>query len=319
MIGLPGALGLPPRAAGIDIGTNTCSMAVVGRLGSGPAYEMLEDYSVVTSLGKNRSDDGSLNPEAVRRALTVLRMFRRRLQLMDVPRVLISATSAVRDAPDGESFAAQVEGELGAPVEILEGEEEAATAFAAVDREFGDAGELALVDVGGGSTELVIGRHGRIERRVSVDLGALRCTERELGRAAPPTAGGLRRLETAAATAFSGFAAPTGPFLAVGVGGTATTLLAVRDGIEPYDGRKVHGVPITVAELRALEARAATMSVAEIAALRGMEQGRAPYALAGALLLRCALQHLDAPRMVVCDRGLRYGLMYRAFPAMIVR
>lgn len=319
MTPLPGSLGLPPRAAGVDIGTNTCSMAVVGREGSGPAYQVLEDYSVVTSLGKDREPDGTLHPDSISRTLTVLRMFRRRLQLMDVPAVLVSATSAVRDAPDGADFAARVEDELGVSVAILDGDAEAATTFSAVDREFGGSGTLVQVDVGGGSTELASGDGGGLSRRISMDLGALRCTERELRRNAPPDPGDLLRLEEAARDALAGFPPPDPPFVAVGVGGTATTLLAVRDHIEPYDGRRIHGASCSVEDLRLLEARASTMTVEQIAALPGMEAGRAPYALAGSVLLRSALEHLGTREMRVSDRGLRYGVMYREFPAMIVR
>ncbi len=319
MTPLPGSLGLPPRAAGVDIGTNTCSMALVGRENAGPAYEVLEDYSVVTSLGKDRRADGRLHSDSVERTLTVLRMFRRRLQLMDVPAVFVSATSAVRDAPDGAVFADRVETELGFRPEILDGEVEATTTFAAVEREFGGRDTLVQIDVGGGSTELAGGDAKGLARRISVDLGALRCTERQLRRQAPPDPADLARLEEAAREALRGFQRPESPFVAVGVGGTATTLLAVRDGIEPYDGRKIHGATCSVADLRRLERRAATLTVEQIAALPGMEPGRAPYALAGSVLLRASLEHLGATEMKVSDRGLRYGLMYREFPTMIVR
>jgi len=305
--------------AGIDIGTNTCSMAVVGRIGEGPHYEILEDYAVVTSLGRGRAADGRLHPDSIARTVTVLGMFRRRLQVMDVPRIHVAATSAVRDAPDGIAFADRVADELGAPVSILDGEEEAATVFAAVDRDFGDRGSLALVDVGGGSTELVCGRSGRIDQRISVNLGALRCTEAELGGKAPPAPADLQRLERGIRDALAPVPVPTAPFVAVGVGGTATTLLAVRDAIDPYDSRRVHGAELSVDQLRDLEARGARMTVEEIAALPGMERGRAPYALAGALILRAALEHLGAQTLVVSDRGLRFGLMLRPLPTMRIR
>ncbi|MDP7114905.1 MAG: Ppx/GppA family phosphatase [Myxococcota bacterium] len=316
---LPGALGLPPRAAGIDIGTNTCSMAVVGRVGAGPVYEILEDYAVVTSLGRGRDEEGRLHPDSITRTMTVLRMFRRRLQMMDVPQVRIAATSAVRDAPDGGDFANAVADELDASVAILSGEEEAATVYSAVDREFGDRGVLAMVDVGGGSTELAHGSHGRMRQRVSVDLGALRCTEGELRGIAPPEAADLRRLEGMIRAALRPIPAPDGPLVVVGIGGTATIQLAVRDAIDPYDGRRIHGVPLAVDELRGLVARGSRMTVAEIAALPGMEAGRAPYALAGAMILQGALEHLGVDSMLVSDRGLRYGLLLRPYPDMRIR
>jgi exopolyphosphatase/guanosine-5'-triphosphate,3'-diphosphate pyrophosphatase len=176
-----------------------------------------------------------------------------------------------------------------------------------------------MVDVGGGSTELAYGSRGRMGRRVSVDLGALRCTETELRGIAPPGDGDLRRLEGVIHDTLRPIPAPEGPLVAVGVGGTATTLLAVRDAIDPYDGRRIHGVRLAADDLRGLVARGSRMTVAEIAALPGMEAGRAPYALAGAMILLAALEHLGVDSMLVSDRGLRYGLLQRPYPDMRIR
>ncbi len=312
---LPPFLDIPPRLAGLDIGSNTCSLVIVGRERPGEPHEVLEDYSVVTGLGRDRDGDGRLHPDAIRRTLTVLRMYRRRVDLMQVPRVIAAGTAAVRGAPDRQEFLEAVRERAGFEVEVLSGDREAATSFCAADREHGDGGDLLLVDIGGGSTEVVHGRGGRIVARRSVDLGAVRCTERQLGGRVPPRAADREALGAAVRAAFQGLETPRGAPL-VAVAGTATTLIAVRDRIVPYDGDRVHGTVLTAAELAALEDRMAEMGLDELAALPGMEHGRAPYAVAGARILRAVFQHLGVEQATVGNRGLRYGLLYSAYPRL---
>jgi exopolyphosphatase/guanosine-5'-triphosphate,3'-diphosphate pyrophosphatase len=287
-------------------------MVIVGRDRPGEPHRVLEDYSVVTGLGRDRGADGRLHPASIQRTLTVLGLYRRRLDLMDVSQVVAGATAAVRGTPEREAFLAEVRGRTGLEVRVLSGEQEAATSFAAAHREFGGRGALSLVDIGGGSTELAHGRNGQLLARRSVDLGAVRCTEDHLGSRVPPRAADREALGATVRQAFQDFDAPEDVGDLVAVAGTATTLVAVRDGITPYDGERVHGQTLTAQDLVALEGRMASLSLAEITALPGMEHGRGPYAVAGTRILRAVFAHLGVESATVGDRGLRYGLLYCA-------
>lgn len=316
MTPLPSFLGVPPRLGGLDIGSNTCSMVLLGSDRAGEPHRVLEDYSVVTGLARDLARDGSLHPGSVKRTLTVLRLYRRRVDAMDVPRVIAGATAAVRAAPNRASFLHAIRTRTGFDVPVLGGEDEAAISFGAADREFGAEGTLLLVDIGGGSTELAHGRDGQLLARRSVDLGAVRCTEQHLASRVPPRPEDREALGEAVRAALHGFEPPAAPFRLVAVAGTATTLVAVRDGIDPYDGERVHGQILTTDDLASLEQRMAGMTTADIAALPGMEHGRAPYMMAGTRILRTVFEHLGVDHAIVGDRGLRYGLLYSAYPRL---
>ena len=307
--------GTPRRLAAVDIGSNTLSMVLVGR--DRGAHDVLEEYSVVTGLGRDRGPHGELHPRAVERSLLTLRMFRQRIDEMDAGHVTAAATAAVREAPARAAFLRLVQRHAGFDVDVLSGEDEAATTFLAAAREFGRGHPVALVDVGGGSTEVARGRGGRLETSVSVKLGAVRCSEEQLGSTTPPLPDQLDALRRAVRDALR----PLAPFdgTIVAVGGTPTTLLAVAEAIVPYDARRVHGRTITDDDLDAWLQWLTSLPLPDLEALPGMQHGRAPYIVAGATILREVLSLLGPDHLVTSDRGLRFGLLYKAFPDLRVR
>ena len=301
------------RRMAVDIGSNTVSMVLV-QVDEGGRGRLLEDYSIVTGLGRYRAPDGALHPAFVERTLVALVMCARRAALMDVTHVAVAATAAVREAADRPSFVAAVAERTGFQVHVLPGEDEAALTYLAAEREFGVGHSLALVDVGGGSTEIVVGTPDGIVARISRPLGAVRNTERELRSSAPVPPENLAALGSKVADELRSFNPPTSPEVVVAVGGTPTILLAVRDGITPYDAARVHGRPLSLTELDALISRLATQSLPELEDLPGMQTGRAPFIVAGGAILAAAVRHLGAEELTVSDRGLRYGLLYRDLP-----
>ena len=313
MNSLPAFLQLPPRLAGVDIGTNTCSMVIVGRDSASGRYQIMEDYSVVAGLGRQRMADGTLHPDSIDRVLAVLGLFRRRLVMLDVPRIVTGATAAARQAPNGRAFAHEASERLGVPVEIISGIDEADATFAAVSAEFAPEGKLTMIDVGGGSTEVVHGEPQDLQR-ISIPLGAVICTEQQLSSRVPPRAADLAELAEQVTRSLD--STDVAAQHVIGVAGTATTLLAVHRAIEPYDSAAVHGATITADELEQTESSMATKTVEQIAALPGMQAGRAPFIVAGSRILRTVLGMLGANEMTVSDRGLRFGLLYREFPQL---
>jgi exopolyphosphatase / guanosine-5'-triphosphate,3'-diphosphate pyrophosphatase len=302
-------LGRPNRLGAVDIGSNTCSMILVGS--DGGRYRVLEDYSVVTGLGRERGPHGELHPPAVERTLLTLRMFRRRFEEMDATRVTCAATAAVREAPARDAFLRLIQRHAGLDVDVLSGDDEAAVTFLSAARDFGQARPLVLVDVGGASTEVARGLDEMLEASVSVRLGAVRCSEEFLGSRSPPLPADLDALRAAVREALPG--GDHADATVVAVGGTPTTLLAVRDRIFPYDAARIHGRSLTAREIDESSRRLASLDLPALEALSGMQSGRAPYLVAGLTILGEVMRVLRSERIIVSDRGLRFGLLYRAF------
>jgi exopolyphosphatase / guanosine-5'-triphosphate,3'-diphosphate pyrophosphatase len=196
--------------------------------------------------------------------------------------------------------------------EVISGDEEARLVYASAWRDFGGAGgALAVLDVGGGSTEFTFGDGPAPRGRTSLQVGAVRLTERHLrGDPVPPEE--LARVREAARAALAPLSAmdlPTGGRL-VGVAGTVTTLCAVAQALPVYDAERVHGAALTRDEIDALVARLAALEVRARAALPGMEPKRADVILAGAVLVAEAMRATGFDRLIVSDRGVRWGLLY---------
>ena len=308
-------LGRPQRFGAVDIGSNTCSMVLVGS-DRGP-HRVLEDYSVVTGLGRDRGPHGELHPGAVERTLLTLRMFRRRFDEMDATKVTCAATAAVREAPARDALLRLIRRHAGLDVDVLSGEDEAAITFLSAAREFGGPRPLVLVDVGGASTEVARGFSDRLEASVSVRLGAVRCTEEQLASTSPPPPDRLDALRAAVREALPGLEPVDATVVAVG--GTPTTLLAVRDQIFPYDAARIHGRAITTSDLDQSLRWLASLDLPSLEGLIGMQSGRAPYLVAGLTILREITRALGSDRIITSDRGLRFGLLYRAFPDLRIR
>jgi len=219
-------------------------------------------------------------------------------------------TQALREADNAQAFLGPAAELLGEPVEIVTGEREAELVRRAVLESFPELGapgaRATLMDVGGGSTEFVVLRGGVTEFLRSVKLGSVRLTER-LVRADPPTADEVRALrqmvrEAVAEVPFAG--------TLVGIAGTLTTLAAVARGVASPEGALVHGVRLGRAEVEAVVARLAAMTVAERRALAAMEEQRADVIVAGGCIVLEVLEASRAEAVLVSDRGVRWGRWY---------
>jgi exopolyphosphatase/guanosine-5'-triphosphate,3'-diphosphate pyrophosphatase len=226
--------------------------------------------------------------------------------------VRIAATSAVRDAVDRERFLIAVQERVGIPVEVISGSEEAALGFAGATRAVDTEDPCLVIDVGGGSTEMVIGRQGRVLASVSTQIGCVRLTEREL-HSDPPSSNELAAATaTADAVLTAGLAdldvqlRPHGMTVhdvrtVVAVAGTATTLAALHLGLDAYEESRIHGTAVDAGTLDALASRLAGMSVAERAALGPVQTGRAEVLHGGAIVLSRALRLIGRPGLVVSE------------------
>jgi len=296
--------------ATVDIGTNSVLLLVAERAPSG-GLRALEERCIITRLGGGVDRRGRLDPVAIERTLEALRGCRAIMDELGVTARAAVGTSALRDAGDAAAFLAPAEALLGCPVEVVSGRREAALVLRGVRGGLGAGlpAEAVIFDVGGGSTELIRCRAGEVEELISLEIGAVRLTERHL-RADPPGPEEVAALERAVGAALAGLPPaplPTGGV--VGIAGTVTTLAAVHQALERYDTERVNGSTLGAAEVQALARRFAALPLAARRRMTGLEPARADVILAGTLIVVALLIHLAADAMTVCDRGVRWGLL----------
>ena len=303
------------RVAAIDLGTNTTRL-LVADVGDGAVDEVVR-RTAITRLGEGVDRRGRLLPVAIARVRNVLTDYRREAEALGAERALLVATSAVRDAENGEAFLGEIEWSYGFATRLLSGDEEAFMTYRGAGTERALDADTFVVDVGGGSTELVAGMGGEIRFRASLDVGALRLAERFLP-SDPPPAG-----EVAECSAFVAdfLARRLPPGLSagrlVGVSGTVTTLAALDMGLEAYDRGLVDGSRVTVEGVERQLERLAALPVAERRLVPALEPERAPVIVPGAIIVRAVMRHLGLDAIDVSERDILDGtaLAAAALPA----
>jgi exopolyphosphatase/guanosine-5'-triphosphate,3'-diphosphate pyrophosphatase len=266
------------RRAVVDIGTND------ERVG-----EVLERRTEITRLGAGVDADGRLSDAAMERVFSVLDSYRELIDRHQVRDAVAVLTSAVRDAANGQEFASTVRSRWGLEPHVLSGDEEAGLTFlgATSERDPSDETPVLVIDIGGGSTELVIGRGHEMHFHVSTQAGVVRQTERWLA-SDPPTADeseALRRDVGKILAAGVPEEWRRAVQHAIGVAGTATSMASIAQELDPYDPDKVEGYVLSVSECRAICRRLAGLTVAERREVRGLHPDRAPTIVAGAIIL----------------------------------
>ena len=270
------------RVAVVDIGSNSTRLLVTD-VGDGAA-RMLERRSTVTRLGQGVDETGRLADEAIGRVERALAEYRNVIDDLGAEMTIGVLTSATRDAANGAEFVARVRDVYRIDARVIPGEEEARLTFLGATAGRDDADRVAVVDIGGGSTEIVTGQGFR----TSLQMGVVRFTERHLHHD-PPQPEELQDL-TAAVRQVLDAALPAHPGVntLIAVAGTATTAAAIAHDVEPYDPDKVHGAHIAIGDLEEILARLAILPEAERREVRGLHPDRAPTIVAGvAILLEC--------------------------------
>jgi exopolyphosphatase / guanosine-5'-triphosphate,3'-diphosphate pyrophosphatase len=274
------------RLAALDVGTNSTRLLVAdvdaGQIVAEHAREM-----VITRLGKGVDRTGRFDPAALARTLEVLAGYADTCRRLGVERRRLVATSATRDAADRQAFLDGVRHLLGVDAEVLTGRAEAAAAYHGATNGLEGGRPTLVVDIGGGSTELILGDGTTAGAMVSLDIGCVRLFERHL-HGDPPTAGEVAALRADVAAHLGRVAEVLDPAAAhrvVGVAGTVTTVTAIALGLDAYDPRRIHHATVDAAEVAAVAGKLAAMTVAERAAMPVMAKGREDVIVAGALLL----------------------------------
>lgn len=305
------------RIAAIDIGTNTVLLLVAERVPSG-ILKAIEERATITRLGEGVDRTRAFTAGAIERTLRCLDDYARVVANAGVDRVLVVGTSAMRDAMGGEVLREQIVRLFGEEPRVVSGAEEARLSFvgslsglSGVGDGTGD--EVGMFDIGGGSTEVVIGKRlpgaaPVISFARSFDIGSVRLTER-LCSADPPQPAELAAIRTTAREIFRDVPPLPGANAPVGVAGTMTTLAAVQLGLTPYDGARVHGLKLSAAALATTVSQVAKLDTRTRASVPGMEPKRADVIVAGGLIAVELLEHWRAREVIISDRGVRWGLL----------
>lgn len=297
--------------AALDVGSNTVLMLVAELSAAG--VRPLDDMLKITRLGRGVDRTGLLDPGAASLTLDAIAGFTEKARALGAQKILTAATAALRDARNGAEFIEQVRRRAGVTLEIISGQTEAQLNFLAATHglKMDPAQPMLIVDIGGGSTELVRCEAGAARAMISLQIGSVRLTERFV-RHDPPTAAEQAQIYDAVKEQL----APLGwgdfhPASLVGVAGTVTTVCAVAMGLESTGHSIVHGQRLSQAQVGETARRFFSLITAQRKQLPGMIEGRADVIPAGAAILDGVVQFFNAPSVIVSDQGVRWGLVYR--------
>jgi exopolyphosphatase / guanosine-5'-triphosphate,3'-diphosphate pyrophosphatase len=286
------------RVAAIDLGTNTTRL-LVGDILDGDVHEVHRETRI-TRLGEGVDARKRLLPVAIARARNALSDYRRTIESLGAERTLLVATSAVRDAENGEAFLGEIEWSYGFATRLVPGDEEAELTRRGVQP---PPGTLVL-DIGGGSTELLLD-----DKHVSLDMGSVRFTERFV-RTDPPTRGEIDACARAARALLEPL--DMAPQQAIGVAGSVTTLAALDLGLEWYDRARVDGHRLSREGARAQLERLAALPLPQRREVAALEPERAPVIVAGAVILVETLVHFGLDAIEVSERDILDGIALAA-------
>jgi len=291
------------RVGAVDMGTNSTRLLVADV--DGARLAEVERLLRITRLGDRVDADGRLSDAGMERVHTVLEGYAARARELGAERVLATATSAVRDADNGSEFLAGVRRRHGFETRLLSGREEAELTYRGVTSRLAAGPGTLVCDIGGGSTELVLGGPAGVLDATSLDVGCVRMSERCL-RSDPPAASELAELREAVAALLPREITSRTSTL-VGVAGTVTTLATIDLGLDREIPEEIDGHALDAATVEALLGQLAAVPLAERREVRGLMPERAPTIVAGAAIAAEVLRATGAGRMLVSERDILHG------------
>ena len=297
------------RVASIDIGTNTI-LLLIAKVEEGKVNPLFE-IETVARLGEGVQKNGILLKEAMDRGLQTLAQYLKWCQELEVQKVFTAGTSALREAKNSEDFLNLVKEKLDLPIEVISGEEEAQLSFLAVAKDLGEVKEpILVVDVGGGSTEFILGKGNQISQWISLPLGSVRFTE-EFLRSDPVQEEEWEKMERKIQEYLVNIPHSQEPISMVAVGGTATTLASVEQGLEDFIAEKIHHFILGKEALKNQLPLYRSKTIDERRKIPGLPIARADVILAGGAILYLAMEELKCPSVLISCHGVRYGLLYK--------
>ena len=335
--------------ASIDIGTNTI-LLLISEVERGKIYPLFEMETVVR-LGEGVHKNKILSYEAMERGIQTLAQYLKRCQAMEVQKIFAAGTSALREAKNSGDFLKLVKEKLNLSIEVIPEEEEAQLSFLAVAKDLGKVNlvrnsrlcdskpsggfnpaglilksnpaaeqpdiisngvktPILVVDVGGGSTEFILGKGDQIHRWISLRLGSVRLTEQFL-HSNPVQDEEMEKMEGKIREQLVHTPHSQEPFLMVAVGGTATTLASVEQGLDEFILEKIHHFVLKRDELEKQLLLYRSKTIEERKKIPGLPIARSDVILAGGTILYLAMEELNCPSLLISCHGVRYGLLYK--------
>lgn len=295
--------------ASIDIGTHSALLLIGDIFGDGQ-IRIVENRIMITNLGGGLSHGGLISRGASNRTIDVLQAYLKLCEKHDVKRIKAIGTAALREARNAKALLKRVKEELGLNIEVISAEKEARLTYEASARDFGK--DITVVDVGGGSTELISGPPPL--DIVSIPIGCVSLTE-EFVKDTPVADEDEAALRNCIASYLCDDFHMDGSHSqeVVATAGTATTLLAMHFEIEPYDGKFVHGQRLGIESLDSLICTIKEKTLDELKSMPGLMPERAPVIFAGAVILQEIMNFLKCAEAIISDRGVRWGVFYEEF------
>jgi exopolyphosphatase/guanosine-5'-triphosphate,3'-diphosphate pyrophosphatase len=305
------------RVAVIDVGSNSTRLLVADIDGD---VSVLERQSRVTRLGRGVDLSGQLSDEAIEAACAAIADYVEICGDLGAEKVTTIATSAVRDASNGDAFVAELRERFALAPRVLDGEKEARLTYRGATFERPPTSPTLVIDIGGGSTEMIVGTGDEVAFHTSLQAGVVRHTERHIG-GDPPAAAELEALagdvraliEASLPRSAVRYPQITGQRnsgtieAGIAVAGTPTSLAAVELGLEPYDPARVHGHVLSLETIQRLLSRFASAPLSERAAIPGLHPDRAPTIIAGCVILVEAMRAFGLERIQVSEHDILYG------------
>jgi exopolyphosphatase / guanosine-5'-triphosphate,3'-diphosphate pyrophosphatase len=305
------------RVAVVDIGTNSTRL-LIGDV-EGTAVTEVERRTTVTNMGRGVDHSGLICTDAVDDVCTVIADYKARYEEMGAERVMAIATSAVRDAVNSEAFIAELRERFCLDARLLTGEEEANLTYLGATVQRPDSESTLVFDIGGGSTELIVGSGRRVGFHTSLQVGTIRQSERHLSTDPPDPheledlADEIRNLIDRAVVANPHARATR----AIAVAGTPTSLAAIDQGLEPYDPGRVHGYRLGMPRIQRMLSRLSSLPLAERLRVPGLHPGRAPTIVAGTVILVQVMRAFKLREIEVSERDILHGSALSAATAPV--
>ncbi|MCK8827506.1 Ppx/GppA family phosphatase [Natroniella acetigena] len=286
--------------AAIDIGTNSVRLLIAHKKGG--QFKRLASRLETPRLGAGIYQNGYLNQDAIERTIEVLKGYRKVVEQFDATSYLV-ATSAVRDATNRQEFLQRVKKEVGFEVKVASGEEEARLSYLGITSSISQLEEQVLaVDIGGGSSEFIYGAQGELEEYTSINLGAVRLTEKH---------DNFDEMNLLAEKMIKEVIINRGCSQLLGVGGTVTTLVAIELELEQYNRNKVDGYLLTKDSIERIFNKLASLSLVERKKVVGLQPKRADIILAGIIILLEIMEQTDSKRIQVSEAGILEGTIQK--------
>ncbi|MEV5279932.1 Ppx/GppA phosphatase family protein [Streptomyces sp. NPDC051994] len=299
------------RVAAIDCGTNSIRLLVADADPATGEITDLDRRMIIVRLGQGVDRTGRLAPEALERTFAACREYAAVIKELGAERIRFVATSASRDAENRDDFVRGVLDILGVEPEVISGDQEAAFSFTGATKELDGDGEYLVVDIGGGSTEFVVGS-GRVEAARSVDVGCVRMTERHHpGDPATPEQIAAMRADIDAALDLAEQSVPLRePRTLVGLAGSVTTIAGISLGLTEYDSAAIHHARIPFEEVAEITGRLLASTHEERTRIPVLHPGRVDVIAAGALVLLAVMERTGAREVVVSEHDILDGIAW---------